>query len=81
MMKGCEATVGRIAQARNRIRRWLPALGCFTACLLPGASALAQQDGRVSDEGSTLLQLAIAAGILVVTAVAAFINPKRTHLD
>ena len=57
--------------------RLVPTVAFLVLC----APALAQQDGRVSGEDKGILQWVIAIGIIVLTGVIAFMNPKRSHQD
>lgn len=47
-----------------------------------GASTVhAQAPARLSGDESVTLQWVIAFGLIVVIAVSAFLNPKRSHLN
>lgn len=52
----------------------------FLAMDLMAATAWAQKQGRVPNEDGGWLQWGIAAGLVVVVCVPAFLNPKRSHL-
>ena len=60
---------------------WLRTL--VAAAVVHGAalSAWAQKPTRPPEDDSGILQWAIAAGIVVVICVTAFLNPKRSHLN
>ena len=53
--------------------------GCVL--LLSPAVALAQKEARMPEQDKGLIQWAIAAGIIILIGVVAFLNPKRSHLD
>lgn len=48
--------------------------------LLP-AVAWAQKPGRLADDEESLLRYGIAAGVVVVMGITAFLNSKRSHLS
>lgn len=58
--------------------RWL-----VTACLVlaNASTALAQKSARLPEEDGGLIQWAIAAGIVILISIPAFLNPKRSHMD
>ncbi|MBU0718708.1 MAG: hypothetical protein KJ749_10705 [Planctomycetes bacterium] len=43
--------------------------------------AWAQKPGRVVDDEESLLRYGIAAGVVVVMGITAFLNSKRSHLS
>lgn len=45
------------------------------------SEALAQKVATPTDEDGGMLSWLIAAGIIVVVCLSAFINPKRSHLN
>lgn len=51
------------------------------AVLFSATAAMGQKPGRVPDDDGGILQWGVALGIVVLCAAAAFINPKRSHLD
>lgn len=50
------------------------------AMQLAPSLAWAQKPGRLPHDGEGWLPWAVAGGIIVVTCVAGFLNPKRSHL-
>ena len=58
--------------------RWLVAVWLVLA---NASTALAQRPARLPDEDGGLIQWAIAAGIIILICIPAFLNPKRSHLD
>ena len=50
------------------------------AMYLAPAAAWAQESGRLRGESQALLSWGTAAGIVIICCVAAFMNPKRSHL-
>lgn len=64
----------------SRMRRGvLVAGGTVLALHLAAGPVWAQKAAKPADEG-TVLQWIIALGLMIVTAIAAFLNPKRSHL-
>ena len=62
-----------------RCRR--PALVAMLAVHMLAVSAHAQRNGKLPEEEGGLLQWCIAAGIVLVVCITAFLNPKRSHLN
>ena len=75
--------IGRLRSACGwtgvRYRR--PAVVAMLAVHMLAVSARAQQTGNLPEEESGLLQWCIAAGIVLVICITAFLNPKRSHLN
>ena len=75
--------VGRLRSACDwtgvRYRR--PAVVAMLTVHMLAVSAQAQRTGKVPDEEGGLLQWCIAAGIVLVVCITAFLNPKRSHLN
>ncbi|HNQ21963.1 MAG TPA: hypothetical protein PKK06_02605 [Phycisphaerae bacterium] len=66
---------------RVRASRWV--LACAVAggaLLLSPVVALAQKEASLPEKDNGLIQWAVAAGIVILIAVVAFLNPKRSHL-
>ncbi len=60
---------------------WLSTLVAAAAVHGAAFSAWAQKPARPAEDDSGVLQWVIAAGIVVVICVTAFLNPKRSHLN
>ncbi len=60
---------------------WLQVLPAILGVHLSAASVWAQTPGRPPEAGSGILPWCIAAGIVLVVCITAFINPKRSHLN
>lgn len=58
-----------------------PAVVAMLTVHMLAVSAQAQPTGRLPEEEGGLLQWCIAAGIVLVVCITAFLNPKRSHLN
>jgi hypothetical protein len=60
---------------------WLRTLVAAAVVHASALSAWAQKPTKPPEDDSGVLQWVIAAGIVVVICVTAFLNPKRSHLN
>lgn len=51
------------------------------AFMVLASSALGQEPGRLANTDKGIVQWAVAIGLMILICAAAFMNPKRTHLD
>ena len=73
--------IGRLRSACGwtGVRYQRRAVVAMLAVHMFAVSARAQQTGRLPEEEGGLLQWCIAAGIVLVVCITAFMNPKRSH--
>ena len=71
--------MGRSEAAVKQI--WVRVVGAAVVVHGTALSASAQKPARLVEDDSGVLQWVIAAGIIVVISVTAFLNPKRSHLN
>ena len=71
----------RSACGWTSVRYRRPVVVAMLAVHMLAVSAQAQRTGKVPDEDGGLVQWCIAAGIVFVVCVTAFMNPKRSHLN
>ena len=75
--------IGRLRLACGWVgaRHRRPAVVAILAVHMHAVSVQAQQTGRLPNEEGSVLHWCIAAGIVFVICITAFMNPKRSHLN
>lgn len=65
----------------GRLVRWRTAVLAVGVCHVLADTAMAQQQANLPDDEGLLIRYGVLMGVVVVIGLAAFLNPKRTHLS
>ncbi len=81
IMRCMTARNWKLRRQGGRLVRWRAAVLAVGACHVLADAAMAQKLARLPDDDGFLIRYLVLAGVVVVIGLAAFLNPKRTHLS
>lgn len=65
----------------GRLLRWRTAVLAVGVCHVLADAAMAQKRANLPDDEGLFIRYGVLMGVVVVIGLAAFLNPKRTHLS
>ena len=81
IMCGMKARNWNLRRQSGRWVRWRTAALAVVLCHVLADPAMAQKQANMPDDEGLVIRYLVLMGVVVVIGLAAFLNPKRTHLS